>query len=231
MILAAGRGERLRPLTDDVPKALLEVAGQPLIAHHLMALASAGIERVVINVAYLADKIQQALGNGNRYGVTIEYSHERTGALETGGGIRQALTLLSDPFLVINGDVLSNFDFQRLTLNDKSLAHLVMIDNPPHNPAGDFFLIGNKLSTSPSSDAPRLTYAGIGLYQKALFKDTPNRRFPLAPLLREAASRNQISATIHSGYWVDVGTPARLAEARSHHELTPPDEAAPSISS
>ena len=130
MILAAGRGERLRPLTDDVPKALLEVASQPLIVHHLMALASAGIERVVINVAHLAEKIQQALGNGNRYGVTIEYSHETTGALETGGGIRQALALLSDPFLVINGDVLSDFDFQRLTSNDKSLAHLVMIDNP-----------------------------------------------------------------------------------------------------
>ena len=231
MILAAGRGERLRPLTDEVPKALLEVAGQPLIAHHLMALASAGIERVVINIAHLATKIQQTLGNGNRYGVTIEYSHETTGALETGGGIRQALPLLSDPFLVINGDVLSNFDFQRLTSNDRSLAHLVMVNNPPHNPAGDFFLIGNKLSTSPSGNAPRLTYAGIGLYQKALFKDTPNRRFPLAPLLREAASRSQISATIHSGYWVDVGTPARLAEARSHYKLTPPGEAAPSTSS
>ena len=229
MILAAGRGERLRPLTDTVPKVLLEVAGQPLIAHHLVALANAGIERVVINVAYLADKIQQTLGNGNRYGVTIHYSHERAGALETGGGIRQALTLLSDPFLVINGDILSDFNFQQLTPNKKSLAHLVMIDNPRHNPAGDFFLIGNKLSTSPSGNAPRLTYAGIGLYQQALFKDTPNRRFPLAPLLHKAAARGQISATRHSGYWVDVGTPARLAEARSRHELMPSNEVPPSI--
>lgn len=215
MILAAGRGERLRPLTDTVPKVLLDVSGQPLIAHHLLALAKAGIEKVVINVAHLAKRIEETLGNGDRYGVTIQYSHEPAGALDTGGGIRHALALLPDPFLVVNGDILTDFDFRQLCTSEKLLAHLVMVTNPPHNRTGDFFFSDNRLLPSPTPNSQRMTYSGIGLYHHALFGLTNDVRFSLATLLHKAVAKQQIGATVHRGNWIDVGTHERLAEARA----------------
>jgi MurNAc alpha-1-phosphate uridylyltransferase len=210
MILAAGRGERMRPLTDHTPKPLLPVAGRPLIVWHIERLAAAGITELVINHAHLGPQIEQVLGDGARWGVRIRYSPEGEGrALETGGGIYRALPLLGErPFLVINGDVWTDIDLGRLALPAGALAHLVLVDNPAHHPAGDFRLAAGRLRPD---GAPRLTFSGVGVYAPALFDDCAPGAFPLAPLLREAIARDRVTGEHHRGRWIDVGTPERLA--------------------
>ena len=213
MILAAGRGERLRPLTDTTPKPLIEVGGKPLIEHHLERLAEAEVGRVVINLGWLGEQIAGSLGSGDRFGLEIQYSPEPPGALETAGGIIQALPMLgSGPFLVIAGDILCDFPFSRLRhLPDEAMAHLVMVNNPAHNPDGDFALEDGWLSLD---GAQRFTFSGIGLYRPALFETlTPGRR-ALRPVFESAIGRGQITASLHRGYWSDVGTSARLDDAR-----------------
>ncbi|RDH86665.1 MAG: mannose-1-phosphate guanylyltransferase [endosymbiont of Escarpia spicata] len=208
MILAAGRGERMRPLTDHTPKPLLPVAGKPLIEYHIEALAGAGIRELVINHAHLGKQIEAALGDGSRWGVTIHYSAESP-ALETGGGIFRALPLLGEaPFLVVNGDVWCEIDFAGLVLPPGRLAHLVMVPNPSHHPAGDFSLEGDALVDVGSG---RLTFSGIGLYAPALFTGCDSGAFPLGPLLRSAMAAGEVSGEAFFGRWSDVGTPQRLA--------------------
>ena len=226
MILAAGRGERMRPLTDQLPKPLLAVGGRPLIEWHLLALARAGFREVVINLAWLGSRIPAALGDGRRFGLHIEYSDEGDEALETGGGIFHALPRLGPgPFLVVNGDVWCDWDPGRARsiatqLDDLGwLAWCVLVPNPAHHPRGDFVLRDGRLDAADTGE--RLTFAGIGVYRSELFAGVPaGARAPLAPLLREAAARGRAGAERHPGRWVDVGTPQRLAELdaqlRSH---------------
>ena len=210
MLLAAGRGERMRPLTDRTPKPLLEVAGKPLIVHLIEALRTHGYKELVINHAHLGEQIERTLGDGRQYGVAIEYSPEPMDALETGGGIRQALPLLdTGPFLVVNADVWTDFPFQALKGKEVALAHLVLVSNPSHHPTGDFHLRDGKVY---ASGEPRLTYSGIGLLNSALFARCQPGRFPLAPLLREAAESGGVSGEHFRGRWLDVGTPQRLAD-------------------
>ncbi len=211
MILAAGRGERMRPLTDHTPKPLLQVAGRPLLEYHLQALAAAGIDDIVINLSHLAAQVEQAIGDGSRYGVRIRYCHEGDPPLETGGGIFHALPMLGEaPFIVVNGDVWTDFPFKRLSdhaLDD--LAHLVLVANPEHHSQGDFVLAGDRVRTA--GDAPALTFSGVGLYSPKLFEGCRAGRFPLAPLLRAAMDAGRVSGERYTGAWVDVGTPQRLA--------------------
>jgi len=207
MILAAGRGERMRPLTNYTPKPLLEAGGKPLILYHVERLAAAGFREIVINHAHLGHRIEAALGNGSRWGAKIRYSPEST-ALETGGGIFKALPLLAPgPFLVVNGDIWTNLDFAHLRLAEGLLAHLVLVDNPPHNPDGDFAFDGDRLS---ARGFPRHTYSGVGVYHPALFRNCTPGAFPLAPLLRAAMERGLVSGEHHTGRWLDIGTPERL---------------------
>ena len=220
MILAAGRGERMRPLTDTTPKPLLQVGREPLIGWHLRRLAAAGIREIVINHAWLGQQIEDTLGDGAAYGVQITYSAEGSQGLETAGGIATALPLLgSDPFLVINGDILTDIDFsvavrQSETLLSGGLAYLWLTANPPHNPAGDFSLLSDGLIRS-EGGGERLTFSGCGLYKSELFAETtPHRAAKLAPLLREAMTAGKVRGHYHNGLWLDVGTPARLDEAR-----------------
>jgi MurNAc alpha-1-phosphate uridylyltransferase len=212
MILAAGRGERMRPLSDAVPKVLLEVRGKPLIARLIAALARAGVAEIVINHAHLGHMIEAALGDGRRYGVAIRYSAEGE-ALETAGGIAKALTLLgSAPFLAVNGDIFCDFDFSTLAARalGGDLAHLVLVPNPPHHPQGDFSLHGSRVI---EADGPKSTFSGIGLYRPELFASVrPGAKGQLAPLLRAAMARGRVSGELHRGEWHDVGTPQRLAE-------------------
>ncbi|MES9846038.1 MAG: N-acetylmuramate alpha-1-phosphate uridylyltransferase MurU [Candidatus Sedimenticola sp. 6PFRAG5] len=210
MILAAGRGERMRPLTDHTPKPLLKAAGKPLIQYHIEALAAAGIDDLVINHAHLGDQIQAYLGDGGRFGVSIHYSEEPEGALETGGGIFNALHLLGEgPFIVVNGDVWSDYDFSRVHCPVGSLAHLVLIDNPAHHPDGDFVLDNGWVRDEAGE---RLTFSGIGVYRRELFDGCSAGKFPLGPLLRKVMAAGQVSGEYFQGAWVDVGTPGRLDE-------------------
>lgn len=209
MILAAGRGERMRPLTDATPKPLLVAGGRRLIEHHLHALAGAGVRNVVINHAHLGAQIEAALGDGSAYGLRIRYSPEGE-ALETGGGIFRALPLLgTDPFMVVNGDVWTDYDLGRLRIVDDDVAHLVLVDNPAHHPQGDFALDGGRVRADGTA---RLTFSGIGAYRPALFAGRQPGRFPLAPLLRAAIVRDAVGGEHYAGRWIDVGTPERLAE-------------------
>lgn len=209
MILAAGRGERMRPLTDQTPKPLLRVAGKPLIEYHVEALLRAGVRRLVVNHAHLGEQIVAFLGDGSRWGVSIAYSAEPAGALETGGGIQRALPLLGDaPFWVVNGDVWTDYPFLAQPVPGGSLAHLVMVDNPQHHPGGDFSLADTGL-LSDSGNA-RLTYSGIGLYRAELFAGCVAGAFPLAPLLRQAMAAGRVSGEYYAGRWLDIGTPERL---------------------
>jgi MurNAc alpha-1-phosphate uridylyltransferase len=209
MILAAGRGERMRPLTDTTPKPLLRIGGQMLIEHHVHALARAGITGLVINHAHLGEKIARALGDGSAYGVAIQYSPEGEAALETGGGIFNALPLLGEaPFLVVNADIWTDFDFAGLPQDIDALAHLVMVDNPPQNPEGDFSLSEGRLA---QQGPAMLTFSGIGIYRPELFSGCTPGAFPLAPLLRAAIDAGQVTGEHFTGSWFDIGTPERLA--------------------
>jgi len=211
MILAAGRGERMRPLTDCIPKPLLPVAGRPLIEHHIEALVQAGFKDLVINHAHLGEQIETAVGDGQRWDINIRYSPEPIGALETGGGIFKALPLLGDaPFAVINGDIWTDYDFIHLGSPKHKLAHLILVDNPVHNPEGDFLLSNDGLCSEGSGE--RLTFSGIGIYQPALFADCKPGAFPLAPILKSAMAQGRVSGEHYTGKWVDVGTPQRLEE-------------------
>jgi MurNAc alpha-1-phosphate uridylyltransferase len=208
MILAAGRGERMRPLTDVVPKSMLEVGGKPLIQYHVEALARAGIKELVINHAHLGEQITAHLGDGAEYGLNITYSPETGLPLETGGGIFNALPLLGDaPFLVLNADVWTDLDFSSISIEQDKLAHLILVPNPPQHPKGDFGL-RNGLITD--GDSERFTFSGIGIYHPKLFLGCESGPFRLAPLLYESAQRGLVSGEFFGGRWVDVGTPQRL---------------------
>lgn len=207
MILAAGKGERMRPLTLTTPKPLLAVGGKRLIEYHLLALAQAGFGEVVINHAWLGQQIEDYLGDGARYGLAIEYSREAE-PLETGGGIRHALPLLgNEPFLVVNGDIWTDYDFTQLRGPLAGQAHLVLVDNPAHHPDGDFTLVEGQVR-----DQPGLTYSGIAVLDPSLFDDQGDTAFKLAPLLRRAMAVGQVTGEHHRGHWIDVGTPQRLTE-------------------
>ena len=208
MILAAGLGTRMRPLTDHCPKPLLEAGGKPLIVHHLERLRAGGIIDVVINVSYRAEQLVAALGDGRDFGVHIAWSRETT-PLETGGGIRQALPLLGEaPFLLVNGDVWCDLDPAGLPALGDDLARLVLVDNPDHHPQGDFHL--DAAGRVHAEGEPRLTFAGISLLDPALVADEPPGAFALAPLLRRAMAEGRVGGHRHRGAWVDVGTPERL---------------------
>jgi MurNAc alpha-1-phosphate uridylyltransferase len=212
MVLAAGRGERMRPLTDSQPKPLLSVGGKRLIEYHLERLAAAGFRRVVINTAWLGEVIETVVGGGERFGLAITYSHERPEALETGGGIFRALPLLgSAPFLLVNGDVWTDIDFCALRRGPPvgSLAHLVLVPNPPQHARGDFLLEGGKVC---EGEGLRYTYSGIGVYRPEFFAGCTPGKFPLLPLLRRAIAGRALSGELHAGRWYDVGTVERLAE-------------------
>lgn len=211
MILAAGKGERMRPLTLHTPKPLIRAAGVPLIEYHLNALAAAGFVDVVINHAWLGQQIEDHLGDGARFGLRIRYSPEGE-PLETGGGIHRALPLLGDePFLVVNGDIWTDYDFARLRAPLDGLAHLVLVDNPAHHPGGDFQLHQGRVSDGVPGE-PGLTYSGIAVLDPRLFEGCQPGAFKLAPLLRDAMAHAQVSGEHHPGHWVDVGTLERLAE-------------------
>lgn len=210
MILAAGRGERMRPLSDNIPKPLLEAGGKPLIVHLIERLARAGVHDLVINHSHLGEQVERYLGDGSRHGVRIRYSHEEGGGLETGGGIFKALPLIdTDPFLVVNGDIWTDYPFERLPARISGLAHLVLVDNPPQHPQGDFTLHDGRVH---AEGEPRLTFSGIGLYAHGLFADSRPGKFPLAPLLRAAMARGLVSGEHYTGDWRDIGTPQRLEE-------------------
>ncbi len=210
MILAAGRGERMRPLTDHTPKPLLKVADKALIEYHIEALVRAGFADIIINHAWLGAQFEQVLGAGERYGAHLQYSPEGATALETGGGIFNALPLLGNgPFVVVNGDVWTDYPFERLPRNLATLAHLVLVPNPPQHPQGDFFLADGMLrETGPV----KYTFSGIGMYRAELFNGCRPGAFPLAPLLRAVIGQGQVSGERYDGGWYDIGTPARMEQ-------------------
>lgn len=211
MILAAGKGERMRPLTLTTPKPLVRVGGVPLIEYHLKALALAGFTEVVINHAWLGQQIEDHLGDGSRFGLTIQYSPEGE-PLETGGGIFRALPLLGDQaFVVVNGDIWTDYDFSRLRQPSAGLAHLVLADNPDHHPNGDFTLVEGQVQDA-QPGAQTLTYSGIAVLHPQLFAGCTDGAFKLAPLLREAMAQGRVSGERLAGRWVDVGTHERLAQ-------------------
>lgn len=208
MILAAGRGERMRPLTDSTPKPLLVAGGKPLIVHLIEALVQGGFRELVVNHAHLGACIGAALGDGSRWDARIVYSPEPAGALDTGGGIRRALPLLGPaPFLVVNGDVWTDLPFAGLPHDPSGLAHLVLVANPTHRPQGDFGLDDGRVV---NTGGERLTFSGIGIYTPELFADCTEERFPLAPLLRAATAGGRVSGQRYRGAWFDIGTPQRL---------------------
>jgi MurNAc alpha-1-phosphate uridylyltransferase len=210
MLLAAGRGERLRPLTDSLPKPLVPVGGRPLIAWHLTALARAGIREVVINLSWLAERLRAALGDGREYGVSITWSDEGPVPLETGGGIFRAVPLLEPgPFLVVNADIWTDIDFATLALEEGARAHLVLVPNPPHNVRGDFGLDGDLVV---NRDTERFTYSGVGIFRPEFFAGCTAERFPLLPLLNRAIAARGVRGELHRGAWSDVGTAERLAQ-------------------
>jgi MurNAc alpha-1-phosphate uridylyltransferase len=228
LIFAAGRGERMRPLTDTTPKPLLEAGGKPLIVRHLEKLAAIGVHYVVINTSHLAERFPAMLGDGARWGLRIRYAFEGDKPLETGGGMLNALPLLGDePFLAIAGDIWTDADFATLPREPRGLAHLLLVDNPPHHPQGDFVLRGDgSVVDAPAAEPGEqtLTFAGIGVYRRELLDgwrdavagmtgaDATPPRFRLAPLLRAAMARHAVSGERLAGGWTDIGTPQRLAE-------------------
>lgn len=209
MILAAGRGERMRPLSDQTPKPLLPVGGKPLIAHHLIKLASIGIHDVVINVAHLAEKIQHALGDGQQYGVKITYSYEPA-ALETGGGIYQALSFLgTEPFLLLSSDIWTDYPLQNLLSRTDQLAHLILVANPDFKPVGDYDLQNGRVIQTPH---PPYTYASFGIIHPQLFIGSSGGTFPLTAVLNPAIAKNKVSGEVYQGVWFNLGTPAQYQQ-------------------
>lgn len=209
MIFAAGRGERMRPLTDTIPKPLLKVAGNPLIEWHLEKLARCGVRDVVINVSYLADRFPAALGNGSRWDLTIHYSDEGPIPLETGGGIRRALPLLGEkPFIVVSADIYSDYDYSNLPAEPDGLAHLVMVPNPEFHPRGDFWLDGAQLNEDERGE--RLTFGNIGVYRPEMFAGEPDGRFKLLPIYQRAMRSGQLAGERYDGFWQNIGTPQQL---------------------
>lgn len=211
MILAAGRGERMRPLTDELPKPLLKAGPHRLIEYHLQQLAAAGFHEVVINVAWLGEKIIEQIGDGKQYGLQICYSDEGDQALETAGGIFKALPLLGEQaFVVINADVWCDYPYTKLKNFELSgLAHLVLVNNPEHNPQGDFAIEHNRVL---NQGERKFTFSGIGIYSKDFFADMSQGKAPLAPLLREAIEQGQVTGEVYPGRWLDIGTPQRLQQ-------------------
>ncbi len=225
LVFAAGRGERMRPLTTHTPKPLLHAGGKPLVAWHLEKLAALGVEEVVVNTSWLGSQFPAALGDGSRWGLRLHFSHEGDAPLETGGGMLHALPLLGEaPFIAVNGDVWSDFDFARLPREPTGDAHLVLVDNPAHHRDGDFVLDAHgRIAAGPgghAAGAPRLTFAGIGVYRPSLlsgWREVVGEAgappcFKLAPLLRAAMARGAVDGQHHRGRWTDVGTPQRLQE-------------------
>ena len=211
MILAAGRGERMRPLTDTVPKPLLPVGGKPLIQFHIDALAASGVRDIVVNLAWLGGRIRDALGDGSARGVHLHYSDEGDAALETGGGIFNALPLLGEqPFLVVSGDVWSDYPLGQLAsrLGPDDLAHFVLVHNPEYHRRGDFGLRDGRVI----DDGERLTYANIGVFRPEFFAGCESGKFPLAPLMRKRIQEGRVSGELHAGRWFNLGTPRQLAE-------------------
>ena len=227
LIFAAGLGERMRPLTNHTPKPLLSAGGKPLIAWHLEKFAATGIRDVVINTSWLAEQFPATLGDGGRWGLRLHYSHEGPTPLETGGGMWHALSSLTDanePFIAVNGDIWTDYDFTRLPRTLDGDAHLVLVDNPPQHPNGDFVLTDDgRIHSDNTAPDSRLTFAGIGVYRPSLFAnwrdiignapgaDETPPRFKLPPLLRTAMAKARVSGEHHAGRWTDVGTPERLA--------------------
>jgi len=220
LIFAAGRGERMRPLSNATPKPLLSVGGKRLIEWHLEKLATAGVRDVVINTSHLAEQFPAALGDGSRWDLRIHYSYEGPEPLETGGGMQRALPLLGrDPFIALNGDIWCDMDFSTLRQNPTGLAHLVLVDNPPHHPRGDFYLRDGLLASDPPKDGPlppagtgrRLTFAGIGIYRPDLLHGQQAGKYSIVPILRAAFHSGRVSGEHFGGHWSDVGTPQRLA--------------------
>jgi len=210
LILAAGRGERMRPLTDHTPKPLLMAGGKPLIVWHLEKLAAAGIRYVVINTSHLADRFEPLLGGGDRWGVRIRYSYEGPEPLETGGGMLRALPLLGpEPFVALSADINTDYDYARLPTEPKGLVHLVMVPNPEWHAGGDFFLDGDRLHDAGAGE--RLTFGNIGIYRRALVEGHPPGAFKLGPLYRKAMAAGQATGERFDGRWANVGTPAQLA--------------------
>ncbi len=211
MILAAGRGDRMKPLTDHTPKPLLEVQGKPLIQHTIENLANAGFKEIVINVAYLSAQIKGFLGDGHQFGVKIVYSDEGSEGLETAGGIIKALPLLGEkPFLVINSDIIYDYPLKTLRYRPIDRAHLVLVENPEFHPDGDFSLAtDNRLSTGKEN---RHTFSGIGVYHPKLFENCAEGKLKLGPILKAAADNGQVSGERFRGLWMDIGTPERLQE-------------------
>ncbi len=204
----------MRPLTDNRPKPLLPVAGKPLLQYHVEALAGAGFKELVINHARFGDRIESFLGDGGAFGVSIRYSAEGNSPLETGGGIKRALPLLGDdPFLVVNGDIWTDFPLDTLPAALAGQAHLVLVPNPPHHPRGDFALEAGNVH---NSGQPRYTFSGIGVYHPSLFSPVKEQKFPLAPLLRQAMENRKVTGALHSGSWFDIGTPERMAALESY---------------
>ena len=219
MILAAGRGERMRPLTDTIPKPLIEVHGKSLIEWHIEKLAQNGFKEIIINIAHLGYKIPERLGNGSRWGVKIIYSDEqKSGALESAGGIKKALPLLgNEPFLVVNGDVFCEYEFDaNFDLEDKK-AHLILVKNPEHNEKGDFGLINDRVL---NKDDKMYTFSGIGYYSPKLFDNVELQKSPLAPLLREAIENNEVTGEVFKKMWHDIGTQKRLNEINNNEYPT-----------
>ncbi|KAA9133403.1 nucleotidyltransferase family protein [Marinihelvus fidelis] len=213
MILAAGAGERLRPLTNTTPKPLIDVGGKPLIEWHLDNLARAGFRNVVINTGHLGEQIPAALGHGERWGLSITYSKEPAEALETGGGIHHALPLLGDgPFLVVSGDTWTDFSFAALRAVKCDYAHLVLVDNPPHHPDGDFALAGGRVNTT---GEPRLTFGGIAVYHPRMFSGCQPGRWRITGLLRDTIDQHLVTGQRHRGAWFDSGSPERLERLRA----------------
>jgi MurNAc alpha-1-phosphate uridylyltransferase len=224
LILAAGRGERMRPLTDTTPKPLLAVGGKPLIVHHLEKLARAGVREVVVNTSHLADQFPAALGDGSRWNLRIHYSYEGQEPLETGGGMLRAMPLLgAAPFIAVNGDIFTDFDFSTLPQDPAGLAHLIVVDNPAQHPQGDFALRDGRLfDTSPhpgplpqAGEGGKLTFAGIGVYRAELLAGQAPGKFGITPILRAAMRAGRVTGSHHRGEWFDIGTPQRLAELQT----------------
>ncbi len=214
MILAAGRGERMRPLTDKIPKPLLKVYNKPLIVWHIEKLASLGFSQIVINIDYLGAMVEKSLGDGSKWGVTLLYSDERdSGALESAGGIIKALPLIeSKTFLVLNSDIWCDYEFDNNFDLKDDLAHLILVPNPQHNKEGDFALNKDRVSNNAQN---RFTFSGIGYYSSKLFEGLESKKMPLAPLLRQAAQNGKVSGSLYKGTWHDIGTPQRLKEVNA----------------